>query len=356
MTERQMQFRVGLLVLVAGIVGMALIFQFGEMRWLWQRHYALRLHFDKAPGVERGTPVRKNGVLIGSVSQVSFDDVRTGAGGVDVVVEILEKYPLRKDSHPMLTRSLLGDATIEFSPGKSREMHHADEVVEGSSSEDPLELVGRIESKMNETLDSFAATSNEWRRVGHNMNTLMDTHRGQLDQVIEQAAESLHEFTVAMKSANQTLADPQNQENLRKTLAALPEMVEDTRKTITAIRKTVVVADASLTNLAEVTAPLAKKSGSIVGKLENSVGNLELLLAELNRFAVTLNRDQGSLRLLVSDPQLYRNLNESAATLQSLMKHLEPAIRDLRVFADKAARHPELLGAGGAIKGSSGLK
>lgn len=356
MTERQMQFRVGLLVLVAGIIGMALIFQFGEMRWLWQRHYTLRLHFEKAPGVERGTPVRKNGVLIGSVSQVSFDDRHAATGGVDVLVDILEKYPLRKDSHPMLTRSLLGDATIEFSPGKSREMHRADEIIEGSSSEDPLELVSRIESKMNETLDSFASTSNEWRTVGKNMNSLMDTHRGHLDQVIEQAAESLHEFTVAMKSANQTLADPQNQENLRATLAALPEMMEDTRKTIAAIRKSVMTADASLTNLTEVTAPLAKKSGSIVHKLEGSVGNLELLLSELNRFAVTLNRDQGSLKLLVSDPQLYRNLNESAATLQSMMKNLEPAIRDLRVFADKAARHPELLGAGGAFKGSSGLK
>ncbi|HTI51453.1 MAG TPA: MlaD family protein [Planctomycetaceae bacterium] len=353
MTERQMQFRVGVLVLIAGIVAAVLIFQFGEMRWLWQKHYTLELHFEKAPGVERGTPVRKNGVLIGSVRQVTFDNSR---GGVNVSVEIVERHSLRKDSGPMLTRSLLGDATIEFSPGKSRELVRNGDRLEGSSSEDPMELVSRIESKMNETLESFAATSDEWRKVGSNVNGLMDTHRGQLDHVIEQAAESLHEFTIAMKSANQTLADPQNQENLRTTLAALPQMMEETRQTNAAIRTSVVKADASLSNLAEVTAPLAKKSQSIVTKLDRSVGNLELLLAEMNQFAGTLNRDEGTLKLLVSDPQLYRNLNESAATLQTIMKQLEPTIRDLRVFADKAARHPELLGAGGALKGSSGLK
>jgi phospholipid/cholesterol/gamma-HCH transport system substrate-binding protein len=353
MTERQMQFRVGFLVLVAGTVAAALIFQFGEMRWLWQKHYPLSIHFDRAPGVERGTPVRKSGILIGSVSEVSFDNAQ---GGVTIQVSILEKYKLRKDSRPMLVRSLLGDATIEFSPGKSREIVRRDERIEGSSSEDPLELVARMESKLNETLDSFAATSTEWRTVGRNVNSLMDSHRGQFDQLIAEAAESLHEFTLAVRSANKSLADPRNQENLRTTLAALPEMMDETRQTVRAIRTAVVKADASLGNLAEVTAPLAKKSASIVAKLDGSVGNLELLLAELTQFSAALNRDQGTLKLLASDPQLYRNLNESAATMQIIMKNLEPTIRDLRSFADQVARHPEILGVGGALKGSSGLK
>jgi len=219
MTERQMQFRVGLLVLGAGAVAIGLLLQFGEMSWLWKKHYEVSIHFEKAPGVERGTPVRKSGVLIGSVHEVRFDETR---GGVNVAINIRDKHTLRRDSLPMLTRSLLGDATIEFSPGRSRDIVRPGEKLEGSSSEDPLELVSRLESKMNETLDSFAATSSEWKTVGKNMNNLMDTHRGQLDQVIEEAAESLHHFTLAMKSANQTLADPRNQDLGRRAGANLP--------------------------------------------------------------------------------------------------------------------------------------
>ncbi|MGQ0633549.1 MAG: MlaD family protein [Planctomycetaceae bacterium] len=353
MTERQLQFRVGLLVVVAAFVAAGLVFRFGEMRWLWEQHYLLVVHFDRAPGVVRGTPVRKSGILIGTVREVSFDEER---GGVNVLVEVAKRHPLRKDSRPMLSRSLLGDATIEFSPGTLREYFKPGDKLDGNSEGDPLELISRVEAKLNETLASFAATSDEWRKVGRNFNNLADTHRGSLDSVIEHAAESLHQFTLTMRSANQTLADPQNQQNLRSTLAALPEMMEDTRRTIAAVRQAVIKADASLGNLAEVTGPLAKRSQSIVTKLDSSVGNLEVLLVELNQFVRAVNHEQGSLNLLVSDPQLYRNLNDSAASLQVILRNLEPAMKDLRIFADKIARHPEKIGVGGALKGDSGLK
>ncbi|MEI4884151.1 hypothetical protein, partial [Klebsiella pneumoniae] len=87
------------------------------------------------------------------------------------------------------------------------------------------------------------ATSEEWRKVGKNLNDLASTQRGNLDQVIEQAAESLHQFTVTMRSVNRTVADPEAQENLRTTLAALPKMMEETRLTVQSIRAAVVKAD-----------------------------------------------------------------------------------------------------------------
>ncbi len=37
-------------------------------------------------------------------------------------------------------------------------------------------------------------------------------------------------------------------------------------------------------------------------------------------------------------------------------KNLEPILRDLRQFSDKVARNPELLGVGGAVRPSNGLK
>src|SRR5579863_5238669 len=185
MTERQLQFRVGLLVVVAGIFTAGLVFRFGELRWIWEKHYSVGVHFDRAPGVERGTPVRKNGILIGSVRAVSFDEAR---GGVNLVIEIRERYPLRKDSRPMLTRSLLGDATLEFTPGKSRELLKPGERIDGAPSEDPFEIIARVEEKTNVAMASFTSTSEEWRLVAKNINALADTHRGNIDQVIEEAA------------------------------------------------------------------------------------------------------------------------------------------------------------------------
>ncbi|MCA9023317.1 MAG: hypothetical protein KDA74_24380, partial [Planctomycetaceae bacterium] len=46
----------------------------------------------------------------------------------------------------------------------------------------------------------------------------------------------------------------------------------------------------------------------------------------------------------------------SASSLTVLLNNLEPIARDIRIFSDKIARHPEILGVSGAMKGSSGLK
>jgi phospholipid/cholesterol/gamma-HCH transport system substrate-binding protein len=353
MNERQLHFRVGLLVITAALVAAGLVLRFGEMRWLWEKNYAIGVHFERAPGVERGTPVRKNGILIGSVRAVTFDETR---GGVNVTLEIRERFQLRKDSEPMLTRSLLGDATLEFSAGTSREYLKPGERIEGAPSADPLEIISRMEAKTTQTLESFAATSEEWRKVGANLNALTETHRGNIEVVIEQAAESLHQFTVTMRSVNKTVADPQTQENFRRTMASLPKMMNEAGETIRAVRSAVGKADVALTNLTEVTAPLAERSGTIAVRLENSVASLESLLKEMAIFSRAINSENGSLSLMAKDPQLYRNLNEAAASLQLIMRNLEPAVKDLRVFLDKIARHPEKIGVGGALHPDSGLK
>ena len=353
MTERQLQFRVGLLVVTAGMFAAGLVFRFGELRYLWEKNYTVGVHFERAPGVERGTPVRKNGILIGSVRAISFDENR---GGVNVLVEIRERFQLRKDSQPMLTRSLLGDATLEFAPGTSRELLRPGDRVEGAPAIDPMEMISRMESKTNETLDSFAATSEEWRKVGKSINDLSETHRGNIDQLIEEAAESLHHFTATMRTVNKTIADPQAQESMRKTLAALPKMTDDAAQTIQAIRQAVSKADLALGNLSEMTTPLAKRSSSIAIRLDNSMASLETLLKELAMFSKSINGENGSLALLAKDPQLYRNLNDAAASLQLIMRNLEPTMKDLRTFADKIARHPEKLGVGGVVNPDTGIK
>ena len=57
MSDRQLQFRVGLFVLIAlGLIGV-MVFQFGELQSLWRRQYQIAVHFESAPGVHAGSPV-----------------------------------------------------------------------------------------------------------------------------------------------------------------------------------------------------------------------------------------------------------------------------------------------------------
>lgn len=360
MTDRQLQFRVGLFVLMSMFVAVVMVFQFGEFTVFLAKQYEVATHFEAAPGVLVGSPVRMNGIPIGAVKDVVLDHKR---GGVLVLLNINEKYQLRADSVPMLQQSLLGDTIVEFSPGKSDQSFDRKSVLEGTPVFDLTELARRTERNLSEVMTSLTATSREWHQVARNVNGLVETNRGNLDEVIERTAVSLDEFTKTMAhagrafdNANRVIGDEQTVTNLKKAVAGLPQLVTETQQTITAMRGTVGAINSNLRNLDAVTQPIAKHTTSIVVRLDQSLANMESLTGELKQFAELANKSDGSMKKFISDPALYRDLERSASTLSVLLQNLDPIIRDMRVFSDKIARRPEIIGVGGALRPSTGLK
>ena len=59
---------------------------------------------------------------------------------------------------------------------------------------------------------------------------------------------------------------------------------------------------------------------------------------------------------LMHDRELYDNINQAAANIEELSRSLRPVVNDARVFTDKIARHPELLGVRGAMQRNTGTK
>lgn len=337
-----------------------MVFQFGELSALWQKSYQVAVHFEAATGIHAGSPVKMSGLTIGEVREVALDQQR---GGVGVILDIKERYQLRADAKALLSASLLGDSVIEFTPGISRDMLQQGELLEGTMPNDPLAFVNKLDSKLTTTIASFEETSAEWRKVGRNLNSLLDPNRGHLNEVVERAAISLQEFTATMQEARQTLqaankvfADPKTQQNLAETLAALPELANETRQTITLARKTIESAKTNFDSLQSVMAPLSEHAAPVMTKLDRTLSNLDQLSGDLAVLSKLATKDDGSLHKFLSDPDLYRNLNRSSESLSMLLTNLEPVIRDMRVFSDKVARHPELIGVSGVLRGSSGLK
>jgi len=337
-----------------------LIIQFGDVQKYWKKTYAIAVHFEEAQGTHPGCPVRMNGVLIGEVREILLDEKEPG---VLVVLDIHEERRIRKDARPYLSKALFGDASIEFSGGRSSEFLAPNKRLHGEAPTDPLKAVEKLERTVSETLASFEATSREWRKVGENVNSLVETERGNLNDVVERSAVALDTLTKTMESASQTLAsanrildDPEMQNNLKRTVAALPEMAEETKLTIVAARTSIQKMSENLDKLSAATDPLAAQSQSLVTHLDKSLSELESLLTEMNSVAKTVNKSDGTLRKFAEDPQLYNNLNRSATSLSLLLQNLEPIMSDVRIFSDKVARHPELLGIRGALSGSAGIK
>lgn len=360
MTDRQIQFRVGLFVISALITGAAMIFHFGKLETLWQKKYVISMRFESISGVHQGTPVVRHGIKIGEVTKIVTSNSKPG---VMLLVAISETQHLRKDASPQIVSSIMGDSKIVIDPGVSPDFLKAGARLVGRPASDPMKIVYRMEQQVSKTLEAFTSTSREWEKLAGTMNRLVETKEGNLDEVIERTATSLEEFSLAMRkmntmmtNVNQLVGDPKQQEHLRRTMAAMPAMIESTHRTISSVEVAVKKAGENLDNLSQVTDPLAKHSQSMIVKLDRSLSRLDSIMAEMNSFTKALNQGDGSLKKFMSDPELYRNMTRSASSLTVLLNNLEPIARDVRIFSDKIARHPEILGVSGAMKGSSGLK
>ena len=159
-----------------------------------------------------------------------------------------------------------------------------------------------------------------------------------------------------LDQTNQFVSDPEMQGAVKDAMTALPKLIQQTEQTVATTQQAVSTLGQTMENLRVATGPLAENSGQLTTKLDASLGQLSRTLAQLEKFSTQLNEGDGSIQRLASDPQLYRNLQLSSASLAALLSNLDPIVSDMRVFSDKVARHPELLGVSGYLKGSTGLK
>ncbi|MEZ6062502.1 MAG: MlaD family protein [Planctomycetaceae bacterium] len=360
MDERRQEFRVGLMVVAAMVAIVIMVFQFGAIGRSWKSGTRIGIILPTAAGIVPDTALKMSGLRIGHVEKVTL--LPEGRG---VLVQTLVNagYTFPDDSVAQVQRSLLGDGSIEISPGHSATPIQNGSRIVGNSVGDPGESISRLEDRLSATLHSFETTGREWGRLAHNLNRILESSGPGGVSTLEQSAVALEQFTRTMKTAEDTLAaaggllnDPRYQQQLQRTLVALPELLNETQSTLRAVNGVVQQVDTTVANLNTATRPLAAQSESLVTQLNQSMANIQTMTRELAVITQLMNQNDGTLKKLITDPAMYRNLNSTASSLAALLQNLQPVVADLQVFSDKVARHPELLGIRGAMRGSSGIK
>lgn len=141
--------------------------------------------------------------------------------------------------------------------------------------------------------------------------------------------------------------------NIIKLSAGFQNLLDEAEKTVKNFdaRSGGVLAD-----VRAITKPLAERSETIVRNVTDSADQLNKVLTEIREVMRTFARENGTVQKLLTDPNLYNNLDAASIALARVLVRAEKIARDLEVFADKVARRPELIGIGGALKPSSGLK
>jgi phospholipid/cholesterol/gamma-HCH transport system substrate-binding protein len=405
MDERVVKFRVGVMVLSTIIIAAILVLLFGDARSMLRGNYTVYMHFSDAPGVSEGTPVRKSGILIGRVSSVRFAD----QGGVVVTAGIYGNVKLYRSEIPQVTGSILGgDVVIQFvkrakppasekpaaapqtegnnmgasaSPEGALTAAVADEppasptpaasktpaenpndlirdgdYIEGSVAPNAFQVISNLEDEMGNAIGSLANAGNEVGKLAGYVNKILESNDAQVNRIINKTEQTLDSFQRALSNIEDVLGNDEVRDNLKRSIAGLPDLLADTRSAMNTMRTTVESVDRNMRNLEGFTGPLGERGDQIVERVDQAVSRLDELLGELSDFGRKLNRGEGSLGQLMRNPDLYQHLNGAAKNIEQITCELKPILADARVFSDKIARHPELLGVRGAIQKSPGTK
>jgi phospholipid/cholesterol/gamma-HCH transport system substrate-binding protein len=228
--------------------------------------------------------------------------------------------------------------------------------------QDALNELRRMAPELRRTNDEILVAARNWGRLGERADILLQTNQEKLVKTLDSLNDTVNRISNVFNEENQrnlsaTIKNVRaGTENLGNISKNTDELMRESRQTLHRVNESVTRADDVFANLQQATKPMAERSASVMKNLDESTDKLNRTLSEVRELLRGMQGSDGTLRRLASDPALYNNLNDAAVMMARIMPRLDRALRDLEVFADKLARHPELIGIGGAVNPSRGLK
>lgn len=392
MDEKILRFRVGVVVLAAMIIGVVLIVLVGDLPNPFSSKKVLHIHFPSAPGVAPGTPIRKNGVLIGRVKKV--DLLREGGVMIDAEIEG-DRAVYEGDMVRVSTASLLGDGIIEFVPpppakqGPPREelgeeLIDGDTIEGGAASPAPMDAMMNLQGDVEKTLEMFQRVGEKIETLTDNVNQVIGDNEDRIPRILQKTEKALDQFSntvdkinESVETANAALNDPEFRESMTQMIRDIPQTFQELREAIAQTKKTLQSADvamqdfgdifstieavgqraeANLANLEKVTKPLADRGPEIVEDFLGTMDKADRLIDNLVELTENINSSEGSFNKFIKDSELYDRSIEmlgrferTLANVEQITKKALPIMDDARIISDTVARDPRILGVKGAL-------
>jgi phospholipid/cholesterol/gamma-HCH transport system substrate-binding protein len=224
--------------------------------------------------------------------------------------------------------------------------------------------------------DDFGATSREWRKLGENLNVLLLTNQDKVIKAIDNINLTLERVLLVLSDSNikdvtaiiQNLRDVSSRaisitKNAQDASDYLPsigkntdELIKESRQAVKRLQTTLDRADATMADLQRLSQPFGERGPAIARNLDEGLDKLNRTMTDMQELMRVIGQSDGTVKRLLTDPSLYNNVDQLACAIAKMMPRLDRILKDMETFADKLARHPELIGVPGIINKSNGLK
>jgi len=330
------RLRVGLLALVALVIlGVLIFFLTGDKGFLRSKNDVFTFMDDSA-ALTAGSPVRLNGILVGSVSRVELSGSNEPRRIVRVDMKIEDRYfpSIPVDSTAAISaENLLGTKFINIKKGRSTATVHAgseiasldttgfDDVVQQgyallTSLKEILKRVDAIVATVevgkgtigkllvDETLyDKVLAIADE----GKKLVLALNNGKGTIGKLIYDDA-VLKDVQALMARFDKLMVGLENGEGTAGKLLKDPALYDDMRKTIGDVRT--LLADL---NAGKGSAGKLLKSDELHNQVVATIGRMDVILDKINA-------GQGTIGQLLVNPALYDSLNGFTRESHELIK------------------------------------
>jgi phospholipid/cholesterol/gamma-HCH transport system substrate-binding protein len=216
--------------------------------------------------------------------------------------------------------------------------------------------------RLQDDADDVAAAARAFGRLSEHADVLLQTNREKLVRALDNLNEALAR-TLSVLSEENVRSTTVILRNSRDASEMLPdisrntdELLKEMRATLRRLNDTLTRIDAASADVQKITKPLADRTEPITRNLDESLDKLNRTLTDLREIMRVVGQSDGTLNRILKDPSLFNHLDEAACAISKQMPQINQILKDVEVFTDKLARHPELIGVGGALRPSSGLK
>jgi len=284
------QVKTGILV-IAGILLFIFGYNFLKNSSIFETDRIFYVKYDNVAGLAQSAPVTINGLTVGQVQSIDFENV---SGGLIVTFSVEKDFDFSKNSKVQIYSSgFIGGNNLGIIPANDG----------GSVAKSRDTLSGDIQAGMIDgIMEKFVPLE---KSLGSTL--------GRLDTVLVGVSEILDEKTKENLRASIS--------SLNQTMASFNGVSRDMKSILNTNKEKL---NSTMANLDKTAENFAKLSDSLA-QIETGalVRNMEATIEKLNNIAEGIENGEGSVGKLLKDEKLYDNLTGASKQMEQLLEDMK---------------------------------